>query len=70
VLAAQIDSRVFPPVQLDVLIDVLARVVLSLIIATTEGVDPDEPQQLRRCLRNAISLAAFIRAGSTRNVGN
>jgi AcrR family transcriptional regulator len=66
-LAAQIDSGVFPPVQLDILIDLLVRVALSLIITPTEGVDPDDPQQLRRYLRNAISLAAFIHAGTPRN---
>lgn len=68
-LAAQIDSGVFPPVQLDILLDIVARVVLALIITTTTAVDPDDPQELRRYLRHAISLAAFIHAGAPHTTG-
>lgn len=69
-MQAQIDSGNFPPVQLDILIDVISRVALSLILTTTAGVDADDPQQLRRYLRSAMSLTAFIHAGSTRHRGD
>ncbi|HZQ30409.1 MAG TPA: TetR/AcrR family transcriptional regulator [Mycobacterium sp.] len=61
-LQAQIDNGRFPPVDLDTLIDIVSRMVLSLI-GTTTSTDIDDPAQLRRYLRNAANLFAFIHAG-------
>lgn len=55
-LESKVDDGTLPPLDLDIVIDLLSRITLSMIF-TSSPLDVDDPAALRRYLRTAIGLA-------------
>lgn len=60
VVQEKIDRGEFPPVDVPVLIDVLTRIVLSLVFVNSAGVDADDPEDLRRYLRTVTGFIVLL----------
>lgn len=60
VVQEKIDRGELPPVDVPVLIDVLTRIVLSLVFVNSAGVDADDPEDLRRYLRTVTGFVALL----------
>ncbi|MWA04092.1 TetR family transcriptional regulator [Actinomadura sp. LD22] len=60
VVQDKIDRGELPPVDVPVLIDVLTRVVLSLVFVNSAGVDADDPDDLRRYLRAVTGFVTLL----------
>lgn len=54
-LETAIENGEMPPIDVDLLVDVLARVVLSLVF-TAGTVDADDPEAVRAYLRSVVAL--------------
>ncbi|MFC6937466.1 hypothetical protein ACFQHO_49155 [Actinomadura yumaensis] len=65
VIQDKIDRGRLPPVDVDILIDLLCRVALSMVF-THSRVDADDPEALRRYLRTAVNFAAYLQPAPTR----
>ncbi|MFB4298814.1 TetR/AcrR family transcriptional regulator [Actinomadura sp. NTSP31] len=60
VVQQKIDRGELPPVDVPVLIDVLTRIVLSLVFVNSAGVDADDPADLRRYLRTVTGFVSLL----------
>lgn len=60
VVQDKIDRGELPPVDVPALIDVLTRIVLSLVFVNSAGVDADDPADLRRYLRTVTGFVVLL----------
>jgi AcrR family transcriptional regulator len=58
-LQVRIDEGAIPPMPVERIVDVLARLALSLAFTNT-GIDTDNPRALRRYLRDAFALVRLL----------